>query len=71
MKYIKDSLFDGIKSQIFSMEKQKNRTNMVKYGFIIPQHITKLDFLLSMTKNQDEENYIKEQEKIEDTEIND
>lgn len=36
MKYIKDSLFDGVRSHIFSLEKQKNRINMTKYGFICP-----------------------------------
>ena len=44
---------------------------MIKYGFIIPQHITKLDFLLSMTKNRDEEEFVNDQERMEDTDIHD
>ena len=44
MKFIKDSLFEGIRSKIFMCEKASNRIKMQKYGFIMPEHITWLDF---------------------------
>ena len=71
MKYIKDPFFENVRSLIFSLEKQKNRNEQIKFGFIKPEDITKLDFQISMTKNKDEENAVKEIERHEDTEIND
>jgi hypothetical protein len=44
MKHIKDSLFEGIRSKIFMLEKASNRIKMQKYGFIKPEHITWLDY---------------------------
>jgi len=43
MKHIKDSLFEGIRSKIFMLEKTSNRLKMQKYGFIKPDDITMLD----------------------------
>ena len=69
IKHIKDKLFDGIRNKIFSFGKQKHRLDMKKYGFIFPEHITTLDFKLSMAKSKDEEDELKKEEEHDDCDL--
>ena len=71
MRTIKDSLFDGVKNQIVTLDKANERRELRKHGFIKVDDISALDYSLSFAKNKEEERFIISQEENDEIDLND